>query len=735
MVNMSDQSPCEPIARGFGGGIQQLGEDRQSSIACALCFLGERALRRPAKLRIANCKVKLVYFIVAAALLLWTIIAQADAQREMRLASPSATATVIVSLSEDGTASYSVIRKGEFVISPSMLGLLLAKSPRFGPLRVINVERRTVDTHYPLVAGKVRQARDHFNEIKLALEEREGAKRRLHIVFRAYDDGIAFRYVIPQQPSFEDVLISGERTEFNFSGDYRCWGFNPGATESTHEGEYDPILASHLRSHYLYDVPLVCSTTPGTTYLAIAEADLQGYGALYLRGRVDGGTGVTAEISTHHDLAGFAAAQKMAPDGVRSPWRVLMMSDRAGQLITSNLIANLSSPSMIEDTSWIRPGKTAWYWFTADQTFDGTRAGMNMPTLQHYIDFAGRNGLEYALIDIGWSFGSDINGGNFKAFGESLLKEKPQRSDLTRSEVRLDMSSLVRRAREQGVGLIVWVHWQALDRQLDAAFSQFEMWGLKGVKVDFMHRSDQRIVDFFHRVLRKAAEHKLLVELHGSFHPTGMSRTWPNLITQEGVLGSEWNAFSKRVTATHNVTLPYTRMLLGAMDYTPGLFGNVTPDEFVATDKNTMAMYTRAQSLAMYVVYESPLQMLADRPAAYEGSAGFEFLKAVPTSWDETRFIDGEIGESIALARRRGREWYIGAMSNEEPRTMYIPLDFVGGGEYAVTIWSDGRSPVELAKTEIRRMRSQDTLTLLLAPSGGAAVRLSPEVATQGSAP
>jgi alpha-glucosidase len=325
-------------------------------------------------------------------------------------------------------------------------------------------------------------------------------------------------------------------------------------------------------------------------------------------------------------------------------------------------------------------------------------------------------GFEYMLVDAGWY--------TPKAYGD----DADTKADITKSVPEIDLPGLVAYGRARGVGLLLWLHWMPAREQMDRAFPFYERLGVKGVKVDFMDRDDQEMVAFYQRILRKAAEHHLLVDLHGAYKPTGLVRTYPNYLTQEGVLGAEYNKWSARVTATHNVTLPFTRMLAGPLDYTPGGFRNVTPAEFEPRDKAPLVMTTRAHGLAMYVVYDSPLQMVADYPGAYRGQPGAEFLKEVPASWDETRVLAGEIGKYVVVARRRGDSWFVGAMNNEEPRTLRVPLNFLSR-RYSLKAYADGEGaaadPKRLSVTNVN-VKAGDTLTLKLAPGGGYAARLSP---------
>ncbi len=635
-----------------------------------------------------------------------------------RLVSPDGSITLSVSVDPDGV-HYSLERKGEAILSPSRLGLNMNEPAPWGTLALAGATRRTIDQSYPMVATKATTARDHFNELTLSLREAGATGRQLNIVFRAYDDGIAFRYRIPQQPGIERVVIRDELTQFGFAADYLCWGFNIGRMDLSHEGEYDPVRSSTFRNHHHYDTPLTCRSASGQTDFVIAEADLRDYAGLYLRGRGDGLPGVQAQLAFQYEHRLAPVRRTMTAEGVQSPWRVVMMADRAGQLIPSTLIANLNPPSAIADTSWIRPGKAAWDWWSGPWLPPPAKGGTDMATMTRYIDFAGKAGLDYMLIDEGWSFGSGSGG------------TAPAGADVTRAKPGFDMPALVAYARARKVGLMVWVQWELLDRQMDAALAQYEAWGIKGVKVDFMDRNDQEMVDFYHRLMRKAADHRLMVDLHGAYPPTGLNRTWPNFVTQEGVMGAEYNKWSRRVTATHNVTLPFTRMLLGPLDYTPGGFRNRQPADFAVVGSPPMVQTTRGQALAMYVVYDSPLQMVADSPDAYVDARGreadgFDFVRRVPTAWDETRFVAGDIGDHVVLARRKGRDWYVGAMTNGEGRTLRVPLGFLGADSYTADIREDGADATRLVRRTAHGIDANSALLLHLAPNGGAVVRLNP---------
>jgi alpha-glucosidase len=605
--------------------------------------------------------------------------------------------------------TYSIERNGEQIIVPSALRVRLAEGEiSYGTDGGVNA--RSSDTVRKLVATKAAEARDRYNEVTVTLKPASGTPKELRWVFRAYDDGVAFRYVVPANAGLETLSVRNEETEFGFAADFGCHGFNVARFDSSHEGEFDPIKASQIREHSFYDLPLVCRT--GKNAFAIAEANLADYGGLYLRGRGDGKLGVQPRLSPRVDDRSLIAKIGIGPGGAGSPWRVIMLGDQVGSLIESNLIGNLN-PDPSFDTSWIKPGKTAWDWWSGPWLPPPDKGGTDMPTIKKYIDFAGRSGFEFMMIDEGWCLRSGHGGG------------APADADVTQAKADIDMPALVAYGAKRKVGLWLWVQWSLLDRQMDAALAQYEKWGIKGIKVDFMDRNDQQMVDYFHRLMRKAAEHRIMVDMHGAYPPAGLNRTWPNYLTQEGIMGAEYNKWSRRVTATHNVSLAFTRMLLGPLDYTPGGFRNRTPADFEVVNSPPQVQTTRGHGLGMFVVYESPFQMVADSPDVYENAPGYDFIKLVPTVWDETRYVGGDIDSHVVVARRKGKDWYVGAMGNEQAREVSVPLAFLGAGKFVAKVWEDGATPTSLNVSE-KTVMSGDSLTLKLAASGGGAVRLVP---------
>ncbi len=632
----------------------------------------------------------------------------------VELRSPNGVIRFVMSASQrDAAPMYRVERHGEVIIAPSALGLQLRYAPDFGPFDLAGTARVSTDRNYPLIAAKAARLRDHYNEVTITLKERTRG-RRIDLIVRAYDDGIAFRYRLAEQPDLAAVSLANERTQFAFAADYDCWGLNLGRTDTPHEGEFDAIKASAARPHFLYDAPFACASQARRTHFILTEADLRDYAGLYYRGLDTGALGVEAQLSPRYDDRRVAVRHDLARGPLITPWRVVMMADRAGDLIGSTLIEALNPPPAF-DPRWIKPGKTLWDWWSGPYVWPPNGPGMTTQALRGFIDFAAEAGLPYLIIDDGWSHPlPEVPG-------------RPMNVDILRARAGVDIADLVDYARARGVGLLLWVRWNLLDERMDEALDLYARWGIKGLKIDFMDRDDQEMVGFYHRVLGKAADRRQLVILHGSYHPTGLNRTYPNLMGTEGVLGAEYNKWSMRVTAGHNVMLAYTRQVLGPMDYTPGGFRNVTPAAFRIQGDGPVVQTTRGQALAMYVVYQSSLQTVADHPEVYRRSPdGFDFVKGVPATWDETRFVAGDIGEWVVVARRNGTTWYIGAMTDERGRTIDVPLEFLGAGRFTAELWTDGATPTTLRRERRAGLRAADRLTLQLAPSGGAVAVLTP---------
>ncbi len=601
---------------------------------------------------------------------------------------------------------YSVSVDGKEILLDSPFGLDFKDMPPIArDLAIKGQPRRSVNESWKTIYGKSSLVVDRYNEVRLYLEETREPGRRIEFVVRAYDDGVAFRYYIPAQPSVGNFSLTSERSEFHFAGNHTVWAARYNTYVSHQENEFDRVPLDRITTANIVGLPLTIEVDK-STYVALTEADLTDWAGMYLTALGNQPNALVTTLSPLPTMPGVLV-RSAAPR--YSPWRVIMIGRTPGALIESNLILNLSEPCVLADTSWIKPGRSAWdRWWSGSYAPDTNfKVGMNTHTMNYFTQLAADMGWEYVLVDWYW-------------YGDP---EKPL-ADITRSAPDVDIPAIVRYAKERNVKVLVWLRWNHAERQMEEAFPLYEKWGIAGVKIDFMQRDDQEMVNFYEKTVKLAAKYHLLVDFHGAYKPTGIRRTWPNLITREGVLGNEYNKWSSRVTPEHNVTLPFTRMLAGPMDFTPGGFRHATKANFRPQDSAPFVMGTRAHQLAMMVVYESPLQVLCDTPYAYRNQKGREFLKVVPATWDRTHVINGEIGEYVTIARRSGDRWFLGSMTNSTPRDLDIPFDFLEPGQYQLHLFRDAEESAEYPdrlEEETRAVNSGEKLHLKLAPAGGCA--------------
>lgn len=607
-----------------------------------------------------------------------------------------------------GQLRYDVVVKGRAVLENCNISLDVEHQKLGTDPKVMDAKTGSHDEVIkPVVRQKFAEIRDRYNELRLNM------RGGYTVVFRAYNEGAAYRFEtsLPQ----EKVKIYGEESDFNFPSNFIVYYPQEDSFYSHNERKYLPQKLSEIAPAFIATLPAVVDIGQGAK-LAIAESDLEDYPGLWLRGT--GGNALAAtfppyptklEQTSDRDYKPVETADYIAVTaGTRTfPWRVVGIADHDGDLLTNQIVYLLERPSQFEDTSWINPGKVAWDWWN-DWNIYGVdfKAGINTKTYEYYVDFAAKYGIPYIILDDGW-----YKLGN-------LLEVTPD----------LNMQELVDYAKQKNVGIILWASWKTLDDQLIPALDQFEKWGVKGIKVDFMQRSDQIMIDYFYRVCREAAKRHMMVDFHGDQKPATMTRTWPNLINAEGVRGMEWSKWSRDSEPEHNVTLPFTRMFLGPMDYTPGAMRNATRTTFAAINSQPMAMGTRCHQLAMYVVYDAPLQMLSDSPSNYlREPETMEFLGPVPTEWDDTKVLDAQIAEYVVVARRNGREWYIGAMNNWTARSRQIDLSFLPEGNFTMEAYEDGvnadRNASDYKKMSMQVSRSTK-ITLPLASGGGWAARI-----------
>jgi alpha-glucosidase len=635
------------------------------------------------------------------------------------LSSPDGNLTVSLSVRENPApdapgqrAYYRVSYKGKTFLTDSPLGLTFAGGVSVDrDFEVGKADYTSENTTWENRFGAKRNVPNHYNQLSVVLTQREAPRRQITLVFRAYNEGVAFRYHVPKQQGIQQFSLASEDTGFCFAQDVSAFALNMGRFNTHNEGEYPRTPLAAIKPESIINLPLLVEV-PGGPWVALLEADLTDYAGMYVGGMPNMKNALRTKLSPTPGRKADEVVVCATPKA--TPWRVLLIGPTAGSLIENNyLLLNLNPPCKIADTSWIQPGKAAWDWWSGSYAKDVKfQPGMNTATMKHYIDFAAASKLEYMLIDAGWCPSGKAER------SEDILNYRPE----------VNIPEIVAYGRQKGVKTLLWVDWLPLSTKMDEAFALYEKWGASGVKIDYMNRDDQEMVRFYDRCVRTAAKHRLTVDFHGAYKGTGLRRTWPNLLTREGVMGMEYGKWCDRVTPEYDVTIPFTRMLAGPMDFTPGAFNNAARGKFKAKDVAPMSQGTRCHQLAMYVVYESPLVMVSDYPEAYKNQPGLEFIEKVPTVWDETKVLAGEPAKFIVIARRSGDKWYLGAMTNWDARDLEIPLSFLEQGDYQARIFADGPNADKIGTsiaTSDKSMKPGETLKLHLAPGGGAAVILS----------
>jgi len=650
--------------------------------------------------------MKILVPLLSTLLFVAVFIEDVAAQSSYNLRSPDG--RIELRIRTAGQIRYDVVLKGRAILENSTLSLDVEHTKLGAQPRVIGVKQHSFDQVVePVVRQKFAKIRDHYNELKLNMDGEYA------VTFRAYNEGVAYRFETSMPQT--QVKVYGEESAFNFASNSIVYYPQEDSFFSHNERKYLPQHLSEIAPEFLATLPAVVDVGEGAK-VAIAESDVVSYPGLWLRGT--GGNGLAAtfppyplkeSLTRDRDYRVVESADYIASTaGTRTfPWRVIGIADRDGDLITNEIVYLLEKPSQVQDTSWIKPGKVAWDWWNANNVYGvDFKAGVNTETYKYYIDFAAKYGIPYIVLDEGW-----YKLGN-------VLEVVPE----------INVPELTAYGKEKHVGIILWVVWKTLDDQLIPALDQFEKWGVKGIKVDFMQRSDQILIDYYYRVSRECAKRKMLVDFHGGQKSASMTRTWPNLISTEGVRGMEWSKWSSDSEPKHNVTLPFTRMFLGPMDYTPGAMRNATKATFAPIFGQPMALGTRCHQLAMYVVFESPLQMLSDSPSNYlREPEVMEFLAPVPTEWDETKVLDARIADYVVVARRNGKEWYLGAMTDWTSRNLEIDLSFLPDGSFTMEAYQDGanadRNASDYKKTTTQVNRTTK-LKLPLAGGGGWAARI-----------
>ena len=646
-------------------------------------------------------------------LLLVFSIATVSAQKNIRLSSPNGSISYSFHIN-DGQAFYNISFKNKSIINNSSLSLNFLENGEFKKnLKSGKTIFKNGTEDYELITGKTKSVHQPYHEVIIPLAETKSPFRKINLEVKAFDDGLAFRYQFPEQQNWSEFSLTDEHTTFNLEGDPNVLALLLPNYTTSHEGEYTSLPFSKIKEDTLMDMPALFEFA-GSVYVAITEANLFDYAGMYLSKENN------VLVSKLSPLPGQTEIKVKATLPHYSPWRVLMISDRIGTLLESNILTSLSEPCKLKDVSWIKPGKTTFPWWNGNVVPDTLNApGNNFVTNQYYIDFCARNGLEYHSV---------VEYGLHQWYMDDGVGFQPgPHSDVTTPVPGLDMKEICDYGKEHGVGIRVWVHWAALYPKLDTAFDVFEKWGLKGMMVDFMDRDDQQMVNIQTEILQKAAQHHLHIQFHGAYKPTGENRTYPNELTREGTLNYEVNKWDKRITPDHDLNIVFTRSLAGPTDYHLGGFRAVPDSLFRVQYTRPLMLGTRCHMLAMYVVLQSSLAMVCDYPAAYQGQPGFEFIKEVPTVWDETKVPGAKFNEYVVIARKKGDDWFAGAITNHSARNISFSLAFLGDGKYEAEIYSDADdvniNPNHLKK-ENRIVSKDDSLSIHLAAGGGMAIHL-----------
>lgn len=643
-----------------------------------------------------------------------------SAQKPYRLQSPDGRLAVEIAVGKE--VKYAVYHDGKTVIEPSTISVTLNDGKSFGMAsKVKSAKAVAVDQEIVSPFYKRSKIQDRYKELTLSFKE------NFSLVFRAYDEGVAYRFVSTGK---DDFIILNEEATFNFGKNYKAYIPYVKSKAENIEGQYFNSFENtytytslgDMDSNKLAFSPVVVELEDGKK-VCIAESDTESYPGMYLI-NTDGSTSLKSNFAPypsateqggHNQLQQVVTSRKpyiaKCKAGAKLPWRIVIVSDDDKELADSDIVYKLASPSRLEDTSWIKPGKVAWEWWNhwglSGVDFE---AGVNNDTYMAYIDFASRNGIEYVILDEGWA--------------ENL------QADLFRVVPAIDLPKLIAYATSKNVGLILWAGYYAFERDMEQVCKHYSAMGVKGFKIDFMDRDDQPMVDFHYRAAQTAAKYKMLVDFHGTYKPTGMNRTYPNVINYEAVNGLEqmkWTG-TEMDMVTYDVTMPFIRMVAGPVDYTQGAMRNATRRTHRGINDEPMSQGTRCRQLAEYVIFESPLNMLCDSPSNYEKEQECtDFISAIPTVWDNTIALNGEIGKYISIARSKGDVWYVGSLTNWDVRTLELDLSFLGEGNFSAEIYKDGANANRIAsdyKKEIIDIPSDRKLKISMAQGGGFAMKI-----------
>jgi len=605
------------------------------------------------------------------------------------------------------TASYNGIQ----VISSVKAGMILENIKVPGETESVKKAQYGVVNQIlePVVANKRSKITDNCNTLLITF------KSGFAVQFRAYNDGVAYRM---ETSGKDDIIVKNEITDIQFPEGTVSWYPLEESFMSHNERIYRYSALDTIGEKDLASLPALFKVKD--INVLITESDIEDYPGMWIRGAgsykikgVHPGYPETEKLEGDRNLKVTGTKDYIASTkGTRTfPWRAFVIAGNDGQLIESDLVYKLAAPVRINDTKWIKPGQVAWDWWNANNIYGvDFESGINNETYKYYIDFASKNGIKYIILDEGWY-----------SNGVTVLKSIPE----------INIPELCKYAESKNVGVILWVVWKTFWDEIDEACALYEKWGVKGVKVDFMQRDDQKVVNFYWEAARKTAEHHLLIDFHGAYKPDGLGRTYPNALTREGVKGMENNKWSKDINPDHDLTIPFIRMVAGPMDYTPGAMVNYEKDNFTPMFTRPSSQGTRVHQMALYVVFESPLQMLSDLPGNYmKEQECTDFIVKVPVVWDDLKVLDAKVGDYLLLARKSGNKWFVGALTDWTRREMELDLSFLPAGEYTMDIFRDGINAAKNAqdykhvKTDVR---SGEKMKITLEPGGGWVAEISPK--------
>jgi alpha-glucosidase len=552
----------------------------------------------------------------------------------------------------------------------------------------------------PIISLKESTILNNYNQLRLVFNN------DLAVEFRAFNDGIAYRFVT----DIDKEVDVNEKASIEFSGNDKMWASPVDEYVCSYEVAYEKVNINDFRDTMNTYLPILLEDQTGCKIL-ITDADVFDYPHMFFKkGRENTLEATfppypleTTLIGDRRSKVTNGADYIAKTNGNRSfPWRVMIIAETDAQLVASNRVYLLSRENELENTEWIKPGRVAWDWWNANNLYGvDFESGLNTATYKYYIDFASEYGLEYIILDEGWSVST---------------------TDISQPNPALDLFELIRYGKEKNVGIILWASWRAIESQF-FVMETYKNWGVKGIKVDFMDRADQWMVNYYEKVAREAARNQLLVDFHGAFKPAGLHKAYPNVLAHEGVRGLENSKWSASITPEHDLTLPFIRMVSGPMDYTPGAMRNFQSAEFKPVFNRPGSQGTRCHQVAMFIIYESGIQMLADSPSNYEREPETtEFIAGIPNTWDELKVLEAKVGEYLVVARRKGDSWYIGAMNNDSARTIKISLSFLSVGEKKALIMQDGINANMFAE-DYKRLETTVTngsqLTIKMAKGGG----------------